>query len=196
MCDVPGCRACEQLRAAAVELATTRGVRAITSRALARRARLSPDEAVRHYDSVDACLAAAYREGFELMTAACTPALDGEEDWQERLARACEATIDAFAARPQLAHFCMVEAWRINLPQLSHERMVARDRSVALLAEHRRPDEFDAELPELRFEMFAGATQHAIGEELQDPDCSVRSIRARFADLVGMFEPAPASTAA
>ena len=85
ICDAPGCRACEQLRSAAVELATKRGVRAITNRALARRARLSPDEAMRHYASVDACLAAAYREGFELMVDACTPALSGDGSWQDRL---------------------------------------------------------------------------------------------------------------
>lgn len=194
VCEAPGCRACERLRVAAVELATKRGVAAITNRALARRARLTPDEALRHYASVDACLAAAYREGFEQMAAACAPALDGDGSWQERLAAACEATIETFASRPDLARFCMVEAWRANLPQLSAERMRGRDRAVALLAEHQRPDEIEEELPDLRFELFAGATQHAIGEELQDPDCSPRSIRDRFAGLVGMFEPTPAST--
>jgi AcrR family transcriptional regulator len=196
MCEAPGCEACEQMRTAAVELATKRGVRSITNRALARRARLSPDEAMRHYPSVDACLAAAYHQGFELMVEACTPALSGDGNWQERLEAACAATIDAFETRPQLGRFCMVEAWRINLPQLSRERMLARERSVALLAEQRRPDEVEDELPDLRFELFAGATHHAIGQELQDPDCSPRTIRARFAALVGMFEPAPASTPA
>lgn len=184
------------MRIAAVDLATSRGIRAITNRAIARRARLSPDEAIRHYASVDACLADAYREGFELMLTACTPALSGEGDWQERLSAACEATIAAFAERPQLGRFCMVEAWRINQPQLVRERMIARERAVALLADHRRSGESDAELPDLRFELFAGATHHAIGEELQDPSCNPGSIRARFVALVGMFEPTPASTAA
>lgn len=184
------------MRIAAVDLATSRGVRAITNRAIARRARLSPNEAIRHYASVDACLADAYREGFEHMVTACTPALGGDGNWQERLAAACEATLAAFADRPQLGRFCMVEAWRINQPQLGHERMVARERAVALLADYRRPDESESQLPDLRFELFAGATQHAIGEELQAPDCSPGSIRARFAALVGMFEPAPASSPA
>jgi AcrR family transcriptional regulator len=183
------------MRSAAVHLATSRGVRAITNRAIARRARLLPNEAIRHYASVDGCLAAAYHEGFSLMVEACTPALSSDESWSERLAAACEAAIAVFARRPELGRFCMVEAWRINSPLLARERMVARERSVALLADH-CPEESDAELPDLRFELFAGATHHAIGEELQRRDCDPGSIRARFAALIGMFEPARASTAA
>ncbi|HEY6779679.1 MAG TPA: hypothetical protein VI111_01925, partial [Thermoleophilaceae bacterium] len=83
----------------------------------------------------------------------------------------------------------------INSPLLSHERMVARARSVALLSDH-SPGESEAGLPDLRFELFAGAAHHAIGEEMQQRDCTPGSIRDRFAALVGMFEPAHASSAA
>jgi AcrR family transcriptional regulator len=184
------------MRVAAVELATSRGVRALTNRAIARRARLSPEEALEHYASVDDCLTGAYDEGCERMIAACMPALSGEGSWQDRLTAACEAAIAEFAPRPRLARFCMIEAWQVNLPLLSTQRLAARERSVALLAEYRRAGDSEAELPDLRFEMFAGATHHALREELEDPDCDAGTIRSRFDQLLDMFEPATVSTAA
>ena len=81
-CQLPDCALCERMRVAAVELATSRGVRALTNRGIARRARLSPEQALEHYASVDDCLTGAYDEGCELMIAACTPALSGEGSWQ------------------------------------------------------------------------------------------------------------------
>jgi AcrR family transcriptional regulator len=184
------------MRTAAVELATGRGVRAITYRAIARRARLTPEQALEHYASVDDCLTGAYDEGCERMFAVCTSALSAQGSWQQRLVAACEATIAEFAARPRLARFCMIEAWQISLPRLAGRRLAVRERSVTMLVECRRADESEAELPELRFELFAGATHHAIREELQDPACDAGSIRNRFDQVIGMFEPATASTAA
>ncbi len=195
-CQLPGCALCAQLRVAAIELATSRGMRALTNHAIARQARLSPDEALEHYASVDECLTGAYDEGCERLVAACAPALSGEGSWLDRLTAACEAAIAEFAPSPHLARFCIVEAWQLNLPLLSAHRLAARERSVALLAEHRRAGDSETDLPELRFELFAGATHHALCEELKDPDCDASAIRSRFDQLLGAFEPAAAPTAA
>jgi AcrR family transcriptional regulator len=195
-CRESWCETCARMRVAAVDIAAGRGVRAATESAIARGAQITAEEARRHYASADECLADAYEEGFERLLDASLPALTGEGTWQERLLAAGNAAIAAFADQPQLARFCVVEAWRIDMPALSARRMEVRDRFVKTLADHRRPNVEEDALPELRFEIFAGATRYAIDDELQDPACTTHSLQARFGDLVRVFEPAPTASAA
>lgn len=189
-CPVPGCATCAQLRAAAVDVATAHGVHAATGAAIVAHAGLRPGEAALHYASADECLADAFDDGFELLLSACVPALAAQGPWQSRLLAACDAAIAEFRQRPKLARFCMVDAWHTDLPLLSARRMAAREHAVQLLAEYRRPDELAASLPELRFELFVGAAHHAVSQELKHPDFDLTGVRERFAQLVGMFEPA------
>jgi AcrR family transcriptional regulator len=184
------------MRIAAVDIAAGRGIRAATDTAIARGAQVAPELASRHYATADECLADAYQEGFERLLEASLPALTGDGSWQERLLAAGNAAILAFADQPQLARFCVVEAWRIDMPALSARRMQVRERFVRTLADHRRPNVEEDALPELRFEIFAGATRFAIDDELQDPACSMHSLQARFGELVRVFEPAPTASAA
>lgn len=190
------CDTCARMRSAAVDIAAGRGIGAATEEAIVRGARITREEARRHYPSADDCLADAYEEGFERLVEASLPALTGDGSWQERLLAAGNAAIVAFAEQPQLARFCVVEAWRVEMPALSERRMAVRERFVSILADHRRPNVEEEALPELRFEIFAGATRYAIDEELQDPACSTHSLQARFSELVRVFEPAPAASAA
>jgi AcrR family transcriptional regulator len=192
-CPMVGCRVCAQLRGAAVELATSGGMRAVTHQAIARHARVSPEAVAEHYATVDECLTDAYDEGIERLIGACSAALIGEGAWQQRLLVACEAAIAEFAEHPRLAQFCLVEVGRGDLPRLREHRVAARERCAAMLAEHRPQQETDPDLPDLRFEVFAGATHHAISEELQNPACDAGSIRARFDHVVDLFEPAQTS---
>ncbi len=184
------------MRAAAVDISAGRGIRAATDAAIARGAQLAPDVARRHYATADECLADAYEAGYERLVEVSLPALTGEGSWQERLLAAGNAAITEFAHQPALARFCVVEAWSVDLPQLSERRMRVRERFVSTLADHRRPNVEEEALPELRFEIFAGATRFAIDEELQDPACSTHSLQERFGDLVRVFEPAPAVSTA
>jgi AcrR family transcriptional regulator len=195
-CSVPGCSTCARLRAAAIDVAIARGIHEATGPAIVAQAGLSPGEAAAHYASADECLADAYDDGFELLVSVCLPALTADGPWQDRLLAACDAAIAEFSHRPKLARFCMVEAWHTQLPRLSEHRMAARQRAIDLLVEHRRPDDLSAALPALRFELFAGAAHHAVGNELQDPACNPRTVRDRFDQLVGMFEPSAPATLA
>lgn len=184
------------MRAAAVEIAAGRGIRAATDTAIARGAQVPLEEAQAHYATADACLADAYEEGYERLVEVSLPVLTGEGSWQERLLAAGNAAIAEFSRQPALARFCVVEAWTVDLPLLSERRMRVRDRFVGTLADHRRPNVEEEALPELRFEIFAGAARYAIDDELQDPACSTHTLQARFGDLVRVFEPAPTASAA
>lgn len=195
-CEESRCQVCARMRDAAVEISAGRGIRAATYEAIVRGAQVAPEEARLHYASADECLADAYEAGYERLEEVSLPMLTGDGSWQERLLAAGNAAIAEFAAQPSLARFCVVEAWSVDLPLLSERRMRVRERFVGSLADHRRPNVEEEALPELRFEIFAGATRFAIDEELQDPACSTHSLQARFGDLVRVFEPVPAASAA
>jgi hypothetical protein len=59
-CDVPRCPTCRLLRAAAVALALRRGIQSVTSEGVAAEAGIEPEQAAKHYPTLDHCLSAAY----------------------------------------------------------------------------------------------------------------------------------------
>jgi len=181
------CPTCRLLRKAAVELAIRDGIAAVTSEAIAERAEVSLERAVRHYPKAEDCLAAAYDEGALLVRRICVRTLRGSGSWQERLRAAVDAAIEEFRTRPELARFCMVEAWRSDLPVLSASRLAARERFVAILAEESGLE--DETLPDLRFEMLAGAAHHLVSELIQEGG-GARSVRERLDQVIDLFEPA------
>ena len=191
-CGVPGCATCASLRAAAVSLSSRRGIQAVTSEGIAAEARIGGEEAARHYPTLDHCLSAAYDESTTHFRDVASRAMEGDGSWQERLHAAVEATVEAFDARPDLARYCVVEAWRCNLPMLRASRIAGRRRYIQMLTEHRRSGGDEA-LPEVRMEMFVGAGHHVSGEELEQGDGY--SLQERLDGLIEVFEPAMASPA-
>jgi AcrR family transcriptional regulator len=191
-CDVPGCATCSSLRTAAVTLASRRGIQSVTSEGIAAEAGIDADEAARHYPTLDHCFSAAYDESTAHFREVASRAMDGEGSWRDRLHAAAAATVEAFDERPDLARYCVVEAWRINLPMLRASRLAGRRRYIEMLTEHRGSGG-DEDLPEVRMEMFVGSGHHVSGEELEQGD--VDSLRERLDGLIEMFEPTMPSPA-
>jgi AcrR family transcriptional regulator len=191
-CALPGCETCRALRAAAVALAVRRGIQAVTSEAIAAEAGFGAEEAARHYPTLDHCLAAAYDESTTHFRDVASRALCEDGSWQDRLRAAAAATVEAFDARPDLARYCVVEAWRSNLPLLRASRLAGRRHYIEMLTDHRRFGG-DEDLPEVRMEMFVGAGHHVSGEELEQGDTD--SLQERLDGLIEVFEPAMPSPA-
>jgi AcrR family transcriptional regulator len=180
------------MRAAAVSLAVRRGIQAVTFEGIAAEAGIGAEQAVRHYPTLDHCLSAAYDESTTHFREVASRAMDGEGSWRERLHAAAAATVEAFNAEPDLARYCVVEAWRCNLPILRASRIAGRRRYIEMLTDHRRPGG-NEDLPEVRMEMFVGAGHHVSGEELEQGDAD--SLQERLDRLIEVFEPAMPSPA-
>jgi AcrR family transcriptional regulator len=191
-CAVMGCDWCRSLRAAAVSLALRRGIQSVTIEAVAAEAGMEAVEATGHYPTVDHCLTAAYDEATTHFREVASRAMADEGSWQERLHAAAAATVEAFDERPDMARFCVVEAWRSNLPLLRASRLAGRRRYIQMLTDHRRSGG-DEHLPEVRMEMFVGSGHHVSSEELEQGDAD--SLRERLDGLIEVFEPAMASPA-
>jgi AcrR family transcriptional regulator len=185
-CGTNECPECQKLRHAAVHLAARHGMHALTSEAIARHAGLSHEAAREHYPTLDACLTAAYEQATAHFREVAAAALGGEGSWQERLRAAAEATVEAFEERPDLARFCVVEAWRSNLPMLGACRLAGRRLYVEMMAAHRGGQAGAG----LRMEMFVGAGHHAVSEELEREADSPDALRERLDQLIDVFEPA------
>jgi AcrR family transcriptional regulator len=183
------CPTCRRLRKATAEFAVRHGVEAITSAAIAESAEVPLERAAQHYPTLEACLAATYDEGALRLRRACRPALRGSGSWQERLRAAVDAGIEEFRTRPELARFCMMVAWRSDLPVLCAARVAARERFVAILAEESGVG--DEDLPDLRFEILVGAAHHMISEQIQ-ANGGARSVRAQLDQVIDLFEPVQA----
>jgi AcrR family transcriptional regulator len=191
-CAVPGCATCRSLRAAAVALALRQGIQSVTSERIAAEAGIEPEQAAKHYPTLDHCLAAAYDESATHFREVASRAMEGEGSWQERLHAAAAATVEAFDARPDMARYCVVEVWRCNSPMLCASRIAGRRRYIEMLLGHRRSGR-DEDLPEVRMEMFVGAGHHVSGQALEQGDAD--SLRERLDRLIEVFEPAMPSPA-
>jgi AcrR family transcriptional regulator len=191
-CAIPGCMWCGSLRAAAVALTLRYGIQSVAIEEVSAEAGIEAAEAAVHYATLDHCLAAAYDECAAHFRAVAARAMDDEGSWQDRLHAAAAATVEAFDERPDLARFCVVEAWRSNLPLLRASRLAGRRRYVQMLTDLRRLGG-DEDLPEVRMELFVGAGHHVSTEELEQGDAD--SLRERLDGLIEVFEPAMASPA-
>jgi AcrR family transcriptional regulator len=180
------CPICRRLRKAAVALAVRDGIAGATSEAIARLAEVPVGRAREHYPTAEDCLAAAYDEGALRLRRVSVRTLRGSGSWQERLRAMLDATMEEFRLQPELARFCMIEVPRSDHPVLCASRLAARERLVAILSEEHGAE--DADLPELRFEMLAGAAHHLVTEHLRG-DGSGGSVRERLDQVIDLFEP-------
>jgi AcrR family transcriptional regulator len=167
-------------------VAVRSGITATTSEAIAELAQVPLDRAIEHYPTVEDCLAAAYDEGALRLRRVCVRTLRGSGTWPERLRVTVDAVIEEFRQRPELARYCMLEVSRSDNRVLRASRLAARERFVAILAEECGVE--DADLPELRFEMLAGAAHHMVLGQLQG-NGSTGSVRERLDQVIDLFEP-------
>jgi AcrR family transcriptional regulator len=182
------CPTCRRLRKATAEFADRHGVEGITSAAIAEFAGVPLERAAEHYPTLDACLAATYDEGSLRLRRVCVRALRGRGSWPERLRAVVDAGIEEFETRPELARFCMIAAWRSDLPVLCASRLAARERLVAILAEESGVG--DECLPDLRFEILVGAAHHTVSEEIH-ANGGAQAVRERLDQVIELFEPVP-----
>jgi AcrR family transcriptional regulator len=182
------CPTCRRLRKAAVQVAVRNGIAATTSHAIAELAQVPPERAAEHYPTAEDCLAAAYDEGALRLRRLCVQTLRGAGTWRERLHATVDVAIDEFRKRPELARFCMVEVSRSDNRVLCASRLAARERFVAILSEECGVE--DADLPELRFEMLAGAAHHMVLGQLEG-NGDTGSVRERLDQVIELFEPEP-----
>jgi AcrR family transcriptional regulator len=180
------CPTCRRLRKAAVQVAVRDGIAGTTIDAIAELAEVPPERAAEHYPTAEDCLAAAYDEGALRLRRVCARTLRGDGTWQERLRATVDAAIEEFRKRPELARFCMVDVSRSDNRVLCASRLAARERFVAILAEECGVE--DADLPELRFEMLAGAAHHMVLGQLEDTG-DTGSVRERLDQVIDLFEP-------
>jgi AcrR family transcriptional regulator len=182
------CPTCRRLRKAAVELAVRNGIEAASSDAIAEIAEVPLERAVEHYPTAEDCLAAAYDEGALRLRRLLVRTLRGSGSWHDRLRAMVDVAIEEFKVQPELARFCMVEVSRSDHPVLCATRLAARERFVAILSEECGMD--DTDLPELRFEMLAGAAHHLVSEHLRGADNGDGvSVRERLEQVIELFEP-------
>jgi AcrR family transcriptional regulator len=87
-----------------------------------------------HFESKEACFAAAYDDGVGRLVTAIETAVDGKTKWPERLAAGLGGALDFLAAHPALAQLFLVESLAAARPaRLEYERSLMR------LAEALRP---------------------------------------------------------
>jgi AcrR family transcriptional regulator len=182
------CPTCRRLRKATAEFAVQHGVEGLTSAAIAEFAGVPLERAEEHYPTLDSCLAATYDDGSLRLRRVCVRALRGSGSWPERLRAAVDAGIEEFETQPELARFCMLVAWRSDLPVLCAARLAARDRLVAILAEESGVG--DEGLPALRFEILVGAAHHTVSAQLAS-NGGARSVREQLDQVIDLFEPVP-----
>jgi AcrR family transcriptional regulator len=80
-----------------------------------------------HFESKDACFAAAYADGVERLSAAVERAARAERSRPARLSAGLAAGLDFLAANPTLAHLLLVESLAAARPaRLEHECSLLR----------------------------------------------------------------------
>jgi AcrR family transcriptional regulator len=194
-CIEPGCPMCRELREAAIEVAMRDGIDAVTMTAIKDEAGTPHGTAKRHYRSAEECLVAAYDEAAGDFFDAFANAFTAADSWPDRLHEAADAVMSLVRARPRAARFCAVEATRSSSGALRQRELVMRQRYVAALTDQYARDGGDEELPALRFEVMVGAGRHAVGRGLESGRFSGADVDRQLHELIGMFEPVPATPA-
>jgi AcrR family transcriptional regulator len=161
----------------------------VTLEAIAIEAGIAPAQAIEHYPTLDHCLTAAFEEGTARFREAFDAALEREGSLQERMRAATAASVEELDLHPELGRFCVVEAWRCELPMLRASRLAVRRRyleTMTALGDHDSSD--------VRTEVMVAAGHHAASEELEQG--RPEALRERLDGLIDLFEPAEPSPVA
>lgn len=175
----PGCGECSRLRAALVAELATSDYDSVTEERVAGAAGTSLSG---HYESLDACLGAAYGEVDAVLGEAFETAMAGTGVWTERLTDAVVRTSARLERMPGALH--VYEAARSGPEWLRVFQERNRRRYVELLADH-APD-----VPEVHLEFLIGALYRAAQEQTQGPQLDVPLMRERAREIIAALEPA------
>ena len=100
----------ERLLAAIVEEAAARGYRATTITEMVKRASVSTRDFYELFDGKEDCFLAAFAVVRDHLEDLIVRSAAAEEDWPHRVIAGLRAGLDFFAAEPELARFCLLEA--------------------------------------------------------------------------------------
>jgi hypothetical protein len=192
MCSTD-CAACRTLRVALLELLAERDLNSLTIADVAARSGLAEEVSGHSCGELCECAVVAHDECCEELYTACELALLREGTWHERFQHTLEATVDLLATHPGMPRLCLVETDGAAVPALREHRAESRARFVALLARERARGDHSEPLPELHFELLAGAACRMLQDEfLAGRLEELRSAPAQLGRVVSVFEPVPA----
>jgi AcrR family transcriptional regulator len=92
-----------------VRVVAEKGYEAATVADAVRRARVSRGTFYELFESKEACLAAAYRLGLDVLAARVSEAIIGAADWREELRLGLRAYLETFDAEPLFARVYLLE---------------------------------------------------------------------------------------
>lgn len=104
------------------EMVVEHDYEAVTITELVKRARVSPRDFYRHYDSKEACFLAACEHAVARMAQAVEQTRRGASDWRAGLEQALLVFTGAIAAQPALARLVLVEAFAAGPAALQRMR--------------------------------------------------------------------------
>lgn len=160
-CDA-GCRACADLRRAAVALAGAMGLEGVTAERLAQVAGVDDAELAAHAcGAVESCVAAAYEELHLDLQARYAAHLRAASTRNAGLRAATRDLLAHLARRPDIAAFVTLEVFKGGRELLELRERLRRGSVASVRRELVRFDG-DAVASELQIEMLVAATGHII----------------------------------
>lgn len=155
----------ERLIAAVVQITAERGYRAATITGIVKAASVSTRIFYRHFDSVETCFLAAFEAVLAHLEALLAAEIEPILDWPHRVIAALRAALDFFAAEPQLARLCLVEAVTATpATALRFERAVGQ--CVPLLALGRSEQTAPEALPRSTEDSLLGGVVSSVSRSL------------------------------
>ncbi|HST68079.1 MAG TPA: TetR/AcrR family transcriptional regulator [Solirubrobacterales bacterium] len=137
-----------RLHEAMVELAAERGYNAVSLAALTKRARVSKRDFYKHFSSKEECFLATYDIIVNHSLRGISAAVEGEEEWHERLRLGYLTFAGQIAGNPEAARLALIEAFAAGDGAV--ERMQRANPSFeALVARSLAPADGSARLPRL-----------------------------------------------
>lgn len=100
----------ERLLAAIAEEVAAKGYRATTITDVVKLASVSTRDFYEHFDGKEACFLAAFEAVYDHLEDVLRAATAAEPDWPHQVVAALRATLEFFAAEPDLARLCLVES--------------------------------------------------------------------------------------
>jgi AcrR family transcriptional regulator len=116
----------DRLRKAMVELVAEQGYNAVAVSALSNHAGVSKREFYKHFDSKEECFLATYDLIVSHSLRGILAAVEGEEDWCERLRLGFHAFAGQIASKPEEARLALVEVFAAGA--VAVERMLHTNR--------------------------------------------------------------------
>jgi len=137
-----------RLQRATVELVAEHGYNAVTVAALTQRACVSKRDFYKHFSGKEECFLATYDDIVNCSVRGILAAIEGEEEWRERLRLGLLAFAGQIVSSPETARLALVETFAAGT--VAVERMLrAHQLFEALLAKHFVPADGSLQLPPL-----------------------------------------------